>query len=174
MRTPNKKNNSKKTLIMDSKRLNDCSLRIAYQIYESNLDEKEIIIIGIKKNGYTYAKKISNYLKKISKIEINLISIHINKKNPIRVYSTSSDLNQIKNKSVVLVDDVLDSGKTLIYGVKFLLEFTVKKLKTAVLVNRNHKNFPVKADFKGISLSTSINEIISVELNNKNEGVYLS
>ncbi len=174
MRTPNKKNNSKKTLIMDSKRLNDCSLRIAYQIYESNLDEKEIIIIGIKKNGYTYAKKISNYLKKISKIEINLISIHINKKNPIRGYSTSSDLNQIKNKSVVLVDDVLDSGKTLIYGVKFLLEFTVKKLKTAVLVNRNHKNFPVKADFKGISLSTSINEIISVELNNKNEGVYLS
>tara|TARA_Y100000992_G_C21200985_1_gene460426 strand:+ start:48 stop:572 length:525 start_codon:yes stop_codon:yes gene_type:complete len=174
MRTPNKKNNSKKTLIMDSKRLNDCSLRIAYQIYESNLDEKEIIIIGIKKNGYTYAKKISNYLKKISKIEINLISIHINKKNPIRGYSTSSNLNQIKNKSVVLVDDVLDSGKTLIYGVKFLLEFTVKKLKTAVLVNRNHKNFPVKADFKGISLSTSINEIISVELNNENEGVYLS
>ena len=174
MRTPNKKNNSKKTLIMDSKRLNDCSLRIAYQIYESNLDEKEIIIIGIKKNGYTYAKKISNYLKKISKIEINLISIHINKKNPIRGYSTSSNLNQIKNKSVVLVDDVLDSGKTLIYGVKFLLEFTVKKIQTAVLVNRNHKNFPVKADFKGISLSTSINEIISVELNNENEGVYLS
>ena len=87
---------------------------------------------------------------------------------------SSNELNQIKNKSVVLVDDVLDSGKTLIYGVKFLLEFTVKKLKTAVLVNRNHKNFPVKADFKGISLSTSINEIISVELNNENEGVYLS
>tara|TARA_B100001057_G_scaffold173359_1_gene174001 strand:- start:199 stop:723 length:525 start_codon:yes stop_codon:yes gene_type:complete len=174
MKVNNKKNNSKRMLIMDSKRINDCSLRIAYQIFESNINEKEIIIIGIKQNGYTYAKKISKYLKSISRIRINLISIEFNKKKPLKGYLSSNELNQIKNKSVVLIDDVLDSGKTLIYGVKFLIEFPVKKLKTAVLVNRNHKNYPVKADFKGISLSTSVNEIISVELNSKDEGVYLS
>ena len=174
MKVTKKKNTSKRMLIMDSKRINDCSLRIAYQIFESNINEKEIIIIGIKKNGYTYAKKISEYLKSISKIQINLISIEFNKKNPLKGSSSSNELKQVKNKSVVLIDDVLDSGKTLIYGVKFLLEFPVKKLKTAVLVNRNHKDYPVKADFKGISLSTSLNEIISVELNNKDEGVYLS
>jgi len=174
MKVTKKKNTSKRMLIMDSKRINDCSLRIAYQIFESNINEKEIIIIGIKKNGYTYAKKITEYLKSISKIQINLISIEFNKKNPLKGYSPSDELKQVKDKSVVLIDDVLDSGKTLIYGVKFLLEFPVKKLKTAVLVNRNHKDYPVKADFKGISLSTSVNEIISVELNDKDEGVYLS
>ena len=174
MKVTKKKNTSKKMLIMDSKRINDCSLRIAYQIFESNINEKEIIIIGIKKNGYTYAKKISEYIKSISKIQINLISIEFNKKIPLKGYSSSNELKQVKNKSVVLIDDVLDSGKTLIYGVKFLLEFPVKKLKTAVLVNRNHKDYPVKADFKGISLSTSLNENISVELNNNDEGVYLS
>ena len=174
MKVTKRKNTSKRMLIMDSKRINDCSLRIAYQIFESNINEKEIIIIGIKKNGYTYAKKIAECLKSISKIQINLISIEFNKKNPLKGYSSSNKLKQVKNKSVVLIDDVLDSGKTLIYGVKFLLEFPVKKLKTAVLVNRNHKDYPVKADFKGISLSTSLNEIISVELNNKDEGVYLS
>ena len=73
MKVTKKKNTSKRMLIMDSKRINDCSLRIAYQIFESNINEKEIIIIGIKKNGYTYAKKISEYLKSISKIQINLI-----------------------------------------------------------------------------------------------------
>ena len=174
MKVTKKKNTSKRMLIMDSKRINDCSLRIAYQIFESNINEKKIIIIGIKKNGYTYAKKIAECLKSISKIQINLISIEFNKKNPLKGYSSSNELKQVKNKSVVLIDDVLDSGKTLIYGVKFLLDFPVKKLKTAVLVNRNHKDYPVKADFKGISLSTSLNEIISVELNNKDEGVYLS
>ena len=79
-----------------------------------------------------------------------------------------------QNQSVVLVDDVLNTGSTLIYATKNLLEVPLKQLKTAVLVNRNHKNYPIKADYKGISLSTSINEHIQVILDSESNGVYLS
>jgi len=68
---------------------------------------------------------------------------------------------------LVLVDDVLNSGTTLIYGVKHFLEVPLKKFKTAVLVNRNHKKYPIKADFKGISLSTSLHEHVNIHLEGK-------
>ena len=75
---------------------------------------------------------------------------------------------------MIVVDDVLNSGRTLIYGVKFFLEVPLKRLTTAVLVNRNHKHFPVKADFKGISLSTSLQEHVSVIFEEGNDRVCLS
>jgi len=165
---------SDRTLIMNSQRITDCTLRIAYQIFELNILEKLITIVGIEKNGLLYAKKIAENLSKISNIKISLIGVKINKKNPLSGFSCSEPLEKITNTPVLLVDDVLNSGKTLIYAVKYLIEFQIKSLKIAVLVNRNHKNFPVKADFKGISLSTSINEHITVELEKNKEAVYLS
>ena len=80
---------------------------------------------------------------------------------------TSISSEDYKNKSLILVDDVLNSGATLIYGVKHFLEVPLKRFKTAVLVNRNHKKYPVKADFKGISLSTSLHEHVEVVLTGK-------
>ena len=90
----------------------------------------------------------------------------IDKKNPINEITTSIPAEEYKNKSVILIDDVLNSGTTLIYGVKHFLNVPLKQFKTAVLVNRNHKKYPVKADFKGISLSTSLKEHINVVLAN--------
>ena len=141
--------------------------RIAYQIYENNANEKEIILAGIESNGYVLAKKLKTVLKKISSLEPILCKVTIDKKNPIDNIKTSIPSENYKNKSVILIDDVLNSGTTLIYGVKHFLDVPLKQFKTAVLVNRNHKKYPVKADFKGISLSTSLQEHVNIDLEGK-------
>ncbi|WP_412984538.1 phosphoribosyltransferase family protein [Pontimicrobium sp. IMCC45349] len=138
--------------------------RIAYQIYENNVDETEIILAGIESNGYILAKKLKTVLSKISDINLVLCKVIIDKKNPREEIKTSIPAKDYTNKSVVLIDDVLNSGTTLVYGVKHFLDVPLKQFKTAVLVNRNHKKYPVKADFKGISLSTSLHEHVNVIL----------
>lgn len=144
--------------------------RIAYQIYESNVNEKEVILAGIDSNGYLIAKKLKTVLKQISPITPVLCKVEINKKDPRAKINTSLKTNEYENKSLILIDDVLNSGTTLIYGVKHFLDVPLKQFKTAVLVNRNHKKYPVKADFKGLSLSTSLNEHVHVVIaNNKFE-----
>ena len=149
--------------------------RIAYQIYEANVDESEIIIAGIEGGGLNFAKKIEKVLKEITSAEITICKVTMNKANPLLTgVKTSIAEEKYTNKSVVLVDDVLNSGTTLIYGVHHFLRVPLKQLKTAVLVNRNHKKYPVKADYKGISLSTSLQEQVKVEFKAKNDTVYLS
>ena len=163
----------KNNIILSHKEINHKIKRIAYQIYESNVDEKEVIIAGIESNGYVFAKKLKIELKKISNIDPVLCKVIIVKKNPLSDIKTSLAVDQYIKKTLVLVDDVLNSGTTLIYGVKHFLNVPLKQFKTAVLVNRNHKKYPVKADFKGISLSTSLNEHVSVELKGKRLEVVL-
>ncbi len=147
--------------------------RIAYQIYESNSDEEELIIAGVTGNGFILANKIIAVLEKVSPLKIQICEVHINKKKPLEQISTSLNKENYIEKSLVLVDDVLNSGTTLIYGVKHFLDVPLKRFKTAVLVNRNHKKYPVKADFKGVSLSTSIKEHIKVDFSNDNAKAYL-
>ncbi len=162
------------SLIMNSKRINDCAHRISYQIVESSINKKEIILIGIKNNGFIFAKKIQKFLKKITDQKIELMSFEINKKKPHESITLKNQFNNIDNSSVILIDDVLNTGKTLMYSIKFLLNYRINQLKTAVLIDRNHKDFPVKVDFKGLSLSTTMNEHVEVVLKKNNEGVYLS
>ena len=102
------------------------------------------------------------------------MSIKINKKTPTKKILSSIDKSKCLHKNIVIVDDVLNTGKTLIYAVKYFLEIPVNKVSTAVIINRNHKKFPVKADFKGISLSTSIKEHVKVILEGSKKGIYLS
>ena len=154
-------------IILSHKEIENKIRRIAYQIYENNVDESQIILAGIDKNGYVLARKLKSVLTKISNIEPILCKVIIDKKKPHNPIHTSLKPKEYINQSVVLIDDVLNSGTTLIYGVKHFLEVPMKQFKTAVLVNRNHKKYPVKADFKGISLSTSLNEHIDVKLEGK-------
>jgi len=147
--------------------------RIAYQIYETFVDEKEIVVAGISKNGYIFAEKIAQELKKISDIKLILCEVYIDKLNPNSNIRTSIPKEEYENKGLILVDDVLNSGTTLVYGVKHFLEVPLKKFKTAVLVDRNHKKYPVKADFKGISLSTSLQEHVQVVLEKDASYAYL-
>lgn len=148
--------------------------RIAYQIYETFVEEEEIVIGGIASNGFVFAKKIAAELEKIATIKVVLCEVYIDKQNANAPITTSLSVDQYQNKGLVLVDDVLNSGTTLIYGVKHFLEVPLKKLKTAVLIDRNHKKYPVKADFKGISLSTSLLEHVQVVFEEKGDCAYLS
>mgnify|MGYP001200672701 FL=1 len=163
----------KKNKIMDANDIHRTIKRISYQIYETHFEESQLVLAGIAKNGVIMATRIRNELKKISEIDIIFMEISVDKKNPINPIVLSQKLEICKNNPVVVVDDVLNTGSTLIYAVTHFLSIKLKKLQTAVLVNRNHKNFPVKGDFKGISLSTSIKEHIDVKFG-EDEGVYLS
>ena len=161
-------------IILNNVQIEQKIKRIAYQIYETNSKEKEVIIAGIANNGYFFAEKIAKTIKEISDLNIVLCKVIIDKKNPLKEITTSINSKDYQNKSLVLVDDVLNSGTTLIYAIKHFLDVPLKRFKTAVLVNRNHKKYPVKADFKGISLSTSIKEHVVVEFNENNTIAYLS
>jgi pyrimidine operon attenuation protein / uracil phosphoribosyltransferase len=147
--------------------------RIAYQIYETFADEQEIVLAGIAQNGYILAEKISVVLTQISDIKIVLCEVKIDKQNPFNPIATSINKEAYSDKNLVLVDDVLNSGTTLVYGVKHFLEVPIKKFKTVVLIDRNHKKYPVKADFKGISLSTSSKEHVHVVFEDNNNYAYL-
>jgi len=162
-----------KTIILNNEQIQHKTKRIAYQIYESNINESEVILAGIKENGFIFAKKIKEALTEISSINVTLCEVIIDKKKPRDPISTSLDASEYKNKSLVLVDDVLNSGTTLIYAAKLFLEVPLKRFKTVVLVNRNHKKYPIKADFKGISLSTSMQEHIYVEFEGKSAQAFL-
>ncbi|TDU34475.1 pyrimidine operon attenuation protein/uracil phosphoribosyltransferase [Gelidibacter sediminis] len=162
-----------KQVILSHQEINHKIRRIAYQIYESNVDGTEVILAGIDSNGYILAKKLKTNLDKISDLNTVLCKVGIDKKSPLNPITTSIDASEYTNKSIVLIDDVLNSGTTLIYGVKHFLNVPLKQFKTAVLVNRNHKKFPVKADFKGISLSTSLHEHVEVILTGKTYEAFL-
>lgn len=154
--------------ILEQDQIDKIIKRIAYQILENNSEELEIFLIGIKNNGYVLAELIYHQLKQISNLNIILYSIQINKKDPLKSIEHNFDLKKMKNKSIVLIDDVLNSGRTLLYGVKFLLDIPLSNFNTAVLIDRNHKKYPIKIDFKGISLSTSIEENVSVVFEKNN------
>lgn len=160
-------------IILTKEQIQHKTKRIAYQIYETFVDEQEIVLAGIAKNGYVFAEKLARQLAEISNIKVSLCQVQIDKQNPLNPIVTSILPKDYENKCVILVDDVLNSGTTLIYGVKHFLDVPLKKFKTAVLVDRNHKKYPVKADFKGLSLSTSLLEHIQVVFEGDEEYAYL-
>jgi pyrimidine operon attenuation protein/uracil phosphoribosyltransferase len=163
------------TLILDKQQVEQKINRLAYQVYEDNSDEKEIIIAGIVQSGYTLAEKIADVLKNISPIKVHLTKISINKHSQANEdVKTEISEKQLKGKVIIVVDDVLNSGKTLMYALKPFLNADIKKLRTVVLVDRNHKRYPIAADFVGYSLATTLPEHVTVVLEKNEEAVYLS
>ncbi len=155
-----------KTEVLDHDQILRICNRFAFQILENSIDYDVIHIIGIKEKGFDIAKIVERELKSITKKNISLSSIKIDKKNPKDSVLSDSNLN--KNiDTIFLIDDVLNTGKTLIYSLSFLLKFNFKSIKTLVLIDRNHKQFPIKVDYKGISLSTNINDNIKLMNDNK-------
>lgn len=164
-----------KNIILTNQEIEHKIKRIAFQIYETFVNEKEVVLAGIASNGYLFAQKIAIELKNISTLEVLLCEVHINKQQPELPITTSLNQEEYANKGLILIDDVLNSGTTLIYAVRHFLDVPLKKFKTAVLVDRNHKKYPVKADFKGISLSTSLLEHVQVVFEENNTSyAYLS
>ena len=163
-----------KTTVLTPQQIEQKVVRLAYQIYENNHEEKEIVIAGINGRGYLLAKWISRILRSISPLKVTLGELKIDKDNPLdKPISFSIPKKDLKGKVVLVVDDVVNSGKTLIHGVKHFLSFPTKKLRTMVMVDRSHNTYPVRADYVGISLSTSLREHVSVELEKGKATVYL-
>lgn len=165
------------TKIVTADKVNQKIKRIAFEIAEDNYDESEIVLAGICKDteGYTFAERLHSELIKISKAHIVLTHIELDKTNP---GDSPVDLNlteeQIDNKVIIVADDVSNTGRTILYAIKPLLSYSPKKIRSAVLVERKHKLFPVTPDYVGLSLSTTIHEHIKVILSDREqEGVYL-
>lgn len=163
-----------RTVILNNEQIAQKINRIAYQIYENNYEEKEIIVAGISGNGYMLAEKIVSVLRNISPLQITLCTVHLNKANPLEQPITCDlDSNEISNKVILVVDDVLESGKTLIYGVRYFLDFPVKRIRTVVLVDRSHRSYPIKADYVGMTLATTLQEHIRVIIEDQNDQAIL-
>ena len=162
--------------ILTSKQLHQKVDRISYQILENNYEEKEIILIGVKQNGFLLAQLIQASLKKISKLKITLSAIEIDKDHPDKdVIKLDIDPETTKDKVVILIDDVANTGRTLTYAIRPFLNSLQKKLQTVVMVDRKHKGFPISADYVGLTLATTMAEHITVKISKKGqEGVYLS
>ena len=146
--------------------------RMAFEILENNIDEKEIILAGIRESGSVVAKVIQKMLGEISAIKTELITITLDKSEPTNVsLSKAFDFN---GKVIVVIDDVSNSGKTLLYALKPFIVSHPKKIQTLVLVERTHTSFPVRPDYVGLSIATTLQEHIFVEVKGENvTGAYL-
>lgn len=163
-------------LILNAKQIQQKINRIAYQILEDNLNEKEIVLAGIWDRGYKLALRLRDVLSKITDMQIIMLKIELDRKNTRLVAQTDLDQSQWKNKVVILVDDVLNSGKTLAYGLGVFINTPHKKIRTVVLVDRSHKIFPIATDFVGLQLATVLKEHVDVvmDVEGEEDRVYLS
>jgi len=159
-------------LILDKERIDRKLQRMAYQLWEYNSNEQAVTLVGIEGSGIAVAKNLADRLKVISPLNVEVIAIKMNKKHPLKnEINIEEDLN---GKSVVLVDDVANSGKTLLYALKPLLVYELKKILITVLVDRKHKAFPISPDIVGHTVATTLQEHIEVEhTNNDITAAYL-
>ncbi|MGY3053449.1 pyrimidine operon attenuation protein/uracil phosphoribosyltransferase [Pedobacter sp. UYEF25] len=163
-------------LLLNSKQLQQKIDRIAYQILEDNLDETEIVLAGIWERGYKVGLRLQKVLKEISNLKVVLLRIDLERESSELVATTDLEKKVWKNKVIILVDDVLNSGKTLAYGLGVFLNTPHKKIRTVVLVDRSHKIFPIATDYVGLELATLLKEHVEVvmDVEGEEDRVFLS
>lgn len=161
---------SKRVLVLDKEHIQKKTTRIAYQILEDNFDEKELVLAGIADRGYIFAQRIKTVLEQISAFRIILIRITLDKEGTSLKATTDIPVESASGKAVILVDDVLNSGRALAYGLGVFLNVPLKRIRTAVLIDRSHRQFPVFSDFSGLRLSTILNEHVTVNLSELDGG----
>ena len=156
---------TKRTLILNKEQIQQKSSRIAYQILEDNFEDTGIVLVGIADRGYIFAQRLQKILKDIApEKEVELLKVTIQKNKRSLDAVTDQPVETAKNKTVIIVDDVLNSGRTLAYALGAFINVPLKKMRTAVLVDRSHHNFPIFSDFYGVKLSTILKEKVQVRL----------
>ena len=165
--------NSSTTLVLNAQQIEQKLCRMAWEVLEKNHQESHIVIAGISPKGSILAQRLSKHLSDISSIMVEVIEVKLDKVDPLSSPAQVSTHGELNDKVVVLVDDVLKSGKTLMYGTQYFLNQPIKKLMTAILIDRDYKNYPVNADVVGLSLATTLQEHVTVDLGKK-EAVYLN
>jgi pyrimidine operon attenuation protein/uracil phosphoribosyltransferase len=161
------------TLVLAHKQIQQKIIRMAYEIYERNSSEEHLLFAGIKGMGSLLASALAKTLEEISPLKAKVIEIILDKQEVNRGEVKLSENIDLKNKCVIIVDDVLNTGKTLMYALKPFLDAPIKKMEVAVLVNRSHKLFPVTPDYTGLELATTLSEHITVDLTKENQTVHL-
>lgn len=164
---------SERTLILDSNQVKQKIRRMAYEIYEHNFNEKTVVIAGIDGQGYVLARLLIKEVESISPIKTILVKVTLDKSAPQQSDVTlDCNVKDLQKKCIILVDDVLNTGRTFAYGLKPFLNIEVKKIETAVLVNRSHTLFPIYPQYTGYELSTTIRDHVEVTLG-KETAVYI-
>jgi pyrimidine operon attenuation protein/uracil phosphoribosyltransferase len=162
-----------KNLILDAAQIKQKIKRMAFEVYEHNFTEKSIVIAGIEGQGYMLAKLLSQAVQAISSLKIILVKVSLDKAIPQQSDVTlDCEIKELKKKCVIVVDDVLNTGRTFAYGLKPFLNIEVKKIEIAVLVNRSHTLFPIYPQYTGYELATTLREHVEVVLGKEN-AVYL-
>ncbi|MEH0158172.1 phosphoribosyltransferase family protein [Limibacter armeniacum] len=143
--------------------------RIAFEIYEQNFDEAEVVFAGIVGTGYRMAQLLEEQYRQVSTMNTQLVKVTIDKKAPLQTFiELDCELESLEGKVIVMVDDVLNTGKTIAYSMKPFLNIRVSKLQVAVMVDRSYRRFPVFVDYMGYELSTTVNEHVEVQLDDEN------
>ena len=162
------------TKILNATEVQNKICRLAFEIYESNFQESEIAIVGIEPKGSVLARLLKEEVEKISPIKVHFSTLFIDQDNLLNIPEIGLEKSLYSNIPVIIVDDVLNSGRTMFYSFKPFLESELYKVQVAVLVDRAHKKFPISADYVGYSLGTTLQEFVEVNLNSPKEyGVYL-
>jgi pyrimidine operon attenuation protein/uracil phosphoribosyltransferase len=164
---------AERSLILDTAKVTQKIKRIAFEIYENNFKEKSIVLAGIDGQGFAFAELLSKEIESISVIKITLVKVKLDKLAPKQeeVIVDKSE-KEFRKKCIVIIDDVLNSGRTLAYAMTPFLNAEIKKIEVAVLVNRSHPSFPIMPTYTGLELATTLNEHVEVVLGRK-AAVYL-
>lgn len=165
---------AERTQVLDHEKVQRKLERIAHQLHEENFGEKGIVMVGIAPRGLKLAQRLGERLQQISDLKVELVELKLDKDDPLGApVKLTIDTADLKDRVVVLVDDVLMSGRTLMHAAAHLVRVPLRKLTTVVLVDRRHRTYPIRADIVGLTLSTTLQEHISVELGRK-DAVYLT
>lgn len=155
---------SNKTEILSHHKIQQILNRISFQILEEHANESEIVFIGIAGQGTILAKRLMELVEKHGNVKVSYFEMAFDKNQPLNGFNFAAEKSDIDGKSVLLIDDVLNSGKVLMYAAKYALDYTPKSIHTATLVNRLHRKFPIRADYVGLTLATTLKEHITVSL----------
>ncbi len=157
--------------VLSHKKIGQKITRMAIEIIEHNYEESEIILAGINNNGSAFARLLLDQLQKVdNKKKYTLAKISLNPANPItQNISINIDKAQMTGKTCIIIDDVANSGRTIFYACKPIFDVIPNKIEAAVLVDRTHKSYPIKVDYIGLALATTLKENIRVDLSNKDD-----
>jgi pyrimidine operon attenuation protein / uracil phosphoribosyltransferase len=159
--------------VLNHKQVGQKITRMAFEIYERNVNSAGVVFAGITGMGMSMARLLAEELKKISPIQVDVVEVILDKKAVSKSEVELSQKLDLNNKTVILVDDVLNTGKTLVYAMKPFLDQEIQKMEIAVLVNRSHGLFPLRPDYTGYELSTTLNEHILVDVSGNQHSVQL-
>ncbi len=162
--------------ILNQRQIRQKIKRLAIEILENNFEEQELILAGINNNGYLFAEMILGELQQITELPLQLTRIRLNPADPISTeVAIGLSVSELRDKAILVVDDVANTGRTIFYACKPLLDTLPKKIEVVVLVDRTHKSFPVKINYVGLSLATTLMDDIDVQIRDvEEEAVFLN